>query len=166
MPIGPGYQWAAQTQSARGFGLVSGSLLGARRALPPGGSNWVVQSRSCLLALEQTNSSTLPPSSTPPPRQQLPIDKCDGTSKQPTRTNTSPSPGKQCRYLSGRLSLKRSCHPSHILLPRGARGQYDCARQAPNPTGYPQAARGLNELVSDLGSASLGVVFARPDRTN
>ncbi|PLW24794.1 hypothetical protein PCANC_26905 [Puccinia coronata f. sp. avenae] len=46
MPIGPGYQWAAQTQL--------GSLLGARWALPPGGSNWVVQSRSCLLAPEQT----------------------------------------------------------------------------------------------------------------
>ncbi|PLW10464.1 hypothetical protein PCASD_23905, partial [Puccinia coronata f. sp. avenae] len=49
---------------------------------------------------------------------------------------------------------------------RGARGQYDCAWQAPNPLGYLQAARGLNELVSDLGAASLGVVFAQPDRTD
>ncbi|PLW45593.1 hypothetical protein PCASD_06274 [Puccinia coronata f. sp. avenae] len=39
-----------------GFGpvLVMAFLLGACRALPPGGSNWVVQSRSCLLAPEQT----------------------------------------------------------------------------------------------------------------
>ncbi|PLW32645.1 hypothetical protein PCASD_13353 [Puccinia coronata f. sp. avenae] len=45
-----------------GFGpvLVMAFLLGALRALPPGGSNWVVQSRSCILAPEQTQVPRCP----------------------------------------------------------------------------------------------------------
>ncbi|PLW45981.1 hypothetical protein PCASD_03483 [Puccinia coronata f. sp. avenae] len=45
-----------------GFGpvLVMAFLLGACQALPPGGSNWVVQSRSCLLAPGKTQVSRRP----------------------------------------------------------------------------------------------------------
>ncbi|PLW53300.1 hypothetical protein PCANC_06169 [Puccinia coronata f. sp. avenae] len=99
------------------------------------------------------NSSIPPPSTTPPPRQQLPIGKCDGTSKQPT----SPSPGKRCRYLSGQLSLKRSCHPSRILLLRS--DSFIHSSFASSPSRIPTSIAASSKSFSTAASLSLRVAM-------
>ncbi|PLW11782.1 hypothetical protein PCASD_22386 [Puccinia coronata f. sp. avenae] len=122
---------------------------------------------SCILAPEQTQV---------PRRPQVPRRRVNNfqlanvmepQSSPPTPT-PAPAPGSNANILvDDSASNTPATRPASVAVTtQGAHGQYDCARQAPNPTGYPQAARGLNESVLDLGSASLGVVFARPDRTD
>ncbi|PLW42895.1 hypothetical protein PCANC_17746 [Puccinia coronata f. sp. avenae] len=64
----------------------------------------------------------------------------------PPAPTQAPAPGSNADILvDNSVSNAPATRPASYCAAQGARRQYDCARQAPNPTGYPQAARGLNE---------------------
>ncbi|PLW32139.1 hypothetical protein PCASD_20338 [Puccinia coronata f. sp. avenae] len=64
----------------------------------------------------------------------------------PPAPTQAPAPGSDADILvDNSVSNAPATHPASYCAAQGARRQYDRARQAPNPTGYPQAARGLNE---------------------
>ncbi|PLW13593.1 hypothetical protein PCASD_25267, partial [Puccinia coronata f. sp. avenae] len=64
----------------------------------------------------------------------------------PPAPTQAPAPGSNADILvDNSVSNAPATRPASYCAAQGARRQYDRARQAPNPTGYPQAARGLNE---------------------